>query len=86
MLEATRLEARLASGDTGGVELHEIKSTFAAIEKENSELREQVYTLRQENRNADLQVREWDQVKVISVIDIITIYVHIVIRNYLLFY
>ena len=66
VLEATRLEAQLASWGTGAEELRSIKGAFTAVEKENSELREQAYTLRQENRNADLQVRERDQVSLIA--------------------
>ena len=66
VLEATRLEAQLATCDTSVEDLRTIKSAFAAVEKENSELREQVYILRQENRNADLQVRERDQVRLIA--------------------
>ena len=63
VLEATRLEAQLASHDAGAEELRSLKSAFASVEKENSELREHVYILRQENRNAELQVREREQVR-----------------------
>ena len=45
-----------------------IQSAFAAVEKENSELREQAYILRQENRNAELQVRERDEVSEVKCI------------------
>jgi len=65
VLEATRLEAQHASRDNGVEELRttnlSIQSAFATVEKENSELREQAYILRQENRNAELQVRERDE-------------------------
>ena len=63
VLEGTRLEAQLASHDAGAEELRSLKSAFASVEKENSELREHVYILRQENRNAELQVREREQVR-----------------------
>jgi uncharacterized coiled-coil DUF342 family protein len=65
VMEATRLEAAVAAGSEGEDELRvmtsSLKSAFISVEKENEGLRQQLFRMREEERNRELQVRDRDQ-------------------------